>query len=349
MSTLNFTNPPQSLCIVRLSAIGDVAHVVAIVNRLQQYWPKVKITWIIGKTEYLLVKELQRINFIVFDKKDNLASYKSIYHALKNTHFDVLLMLQAALRASIISLLISARYKVGFDKKRSRDAQWLFSNQRITGPDRVHVVDTFFQFLELLGIPSAEKIWHLPLSGDAVRYANDIIQRSSVVVNPNSSVSRRNWTAKGYAKIIDYLAITLNKQIILTGAPSPKEINFNQAVLKHCTTKNIIDLSGKTHLQQLAAIIKQAELIIAPDTGPAHIATAVNTPAISLFADTNPDRARPYLCPELVVNSYPKALNEFHNSTEKSEKWGFRIRKDNVMELISYQQVIDKIHIFYPV
>ncbi len=341
--------PPQSICIVRLSAIGDVAHVIALINCLQTYWPDTKITWIIGKVEYQLVKNLPHIHFIVFDKKHNLASYKYIYQHLKTTHFDVLLMLQAALRASIISTLISARTKIGFDKQRSRDAQWLFSSQRISGAQRIHVVDTFFQFLHALGIPEQRKTWNLPLDNNAIRFARQITHnKPCVVINPNSSVHRRNWTVAGYAHIIDYLSQHLNKHIILTGAPSTKEIAFNQAVLQHCkTAKDIIDLTAKTHLQELAAIIQHAELVIAPDTGPAHIATAVNTPVISLFADTNPNRARPYLSPEWVVSAYPQALKQFHQTTEDKTAWGFRIRHNNVMQLIQIDDVITTIDRFY--
>jgi len=349
VSDLNFSSPPQSICIVRLSAIGDVAHVIAVVNRLQTYWPHIKITWIIGKIEYQLVKNMPNIKFIIFDKNNNFGSYQLIYQALKNTKFDILLMLQAALRASVISLIVSANYKIGFDKARSRDAQWLFSNKRITGPERVHVVDAFFQFLSLLGIPDSPKTWDLTLDPQAIRYADDIIKkRACVVINPNSSVTRRNWSIEGYARIIDFITMTLDKQVILSGAPNPKEMAFNQAILNQCTAqKNIIDLTAKTQLQELAAVIKQAELVIAPDTGPAHIATAVNTPVISLFADTNPKRARPYLSESWVVSEYEAALKSIHNTKVEEAKWGARSRQDGVMDLIHYQRVEDMVSSFY--
>ncbi len=349
MKTLTFHTPPQSICIIRLSAIGDVAHVVALVNRLQEYWPNIKITWIIGKIEYQLVKNMPGINFVIFDKKQNLSSYKAIYKSLKNIRFDALLMLQAALRASIMSTLISAKYKIGFDKKRSRDAQWLFSNHRINGPERVHVVDTFFQFLSILGVPDKEKAWTLPLNDGAIQFAQKITtNKQCVVINPNSSVSRRNWTVEGYAQIIDYLVTTLKKDVILTGSPSTKEIEFNQSILQHCSVHDaVIDLTAKTHLQELAAVIKHAELVIAPDTGPAHIATAVNTPVISLFADTNPNRARPYLSPDWVVSEYNNALKTMLDKSEDNSKWGTRIRKDKVMDMIDYEQVKQRVNEFY--
>lgn len=346
MVSLPFKTAPTSICIIRFSAIGDICHVLPIINSIKAQWPNTKITWIIGKVEYQLVKQIKNIEFIIFDKAHNIQSYVRISKQLNQRKFDVLLMMQAALRASILSTLIKADIKIGFDKERSRDAQWFFSNKQINGNPRVHVIDTFYQFISALGISNTDKKWSLPLSEQDMQFAQLKKAEDAVVINPNSSVSRRNWTVDGYVETINYLVNDLNKTVILCASPSPSELAFNQQITELCTS-NIIDLSGKTTLGELAAVIKLATLVIAPDTGPAHIATAVNTPVVSLFADTNPNRARPYLCADKAVNCYPLALKHYHNTTEDNVTWGFRIRQDEVMSLITFEPVKKMIDAFF--
>lgn len=121
-TTLFTLNPPASLCILRLSALGDVSHIVPIVRTIQQCWPQTRITWIIGKVEYALVGGIDGVEFIVCDKSQGLGAYRAVWQRLRGRRFDVLLMMQAALRASLLSLGIRATLKIGFDP-RAR-ARW---------------------------------------------------------------------------------------------------------------------------------------------------------------------------------------------------------------------------------
>ena len=141
---IKFSQAPKSLCLFRLSAIGDVTHILPIIHTLHKVWPETQITWVIGKLEYQLVKSLPHVEFIEFNKTDGWKAYFKLRRDLKGRKFDVLLMMQAALRASIASLFISAQHKLGFDHKRAVDFQWLFSNHKIEGAQRVHVLDAFF-------------------------------------------------------------------------------------------------------------------------------------------------------------------------------------------------------------
>ena len=128
MQASPLTSPAQSICILRLSALGDITHTLPVFYTLRKAWPNTKITWIIGKLEYKLVKEIEGVEFIIFDKKEGFAAYKKIRQQSKNKHFDILLHMQMSLRASMISLLINAKIKIGFDRKRAKDGQWLFTN-----------------------------------------------------------------------------------------------------------------------------------------------------------------------------------------------------------------------------
>ncbi|MCW8831360.1 MAG: glycosyl transferase, partial [Gammaproteobacteria bacterium] len=126
--------------------MGDITHTLPVLRTLQKHWPDTPITWIIGKTEYQLVRDIKGVEFIIFDKAQGLAGYKAIRRQLKGRHFDILLHLQLSLRASAISFFVSAGIKLGFDKERAKDLQWLFSNQKIRpASTRQHVVDSFME------------------------------------------------------------------------------------------------------------------------------------------------------------------------------------------------------------
>src|SRR5262245_29611267 len=136
---MTMNTPPKSICILRLSAIGDVCHMVSVVQRIQKAWPKTEITWVIGKLEASLLKDLPNVEFILFDKKAGLPSYYNLFKQMRNRYFDVLLHAQVAFRANLASALIPARVRLGFDRKRAKDLQWLFTNHKIPYTPKQHV------------------------------------------------------------------------------------------------------------------------------------------------------------------------------------------------------------------
>ena len=338
---IDFSQAPKSLCLFRLSAIGDVTHILPIIHSLQKVWPQTRITWVIGKLEYQLVKSLPGVEFIQFNKADGWGAYWQLRKQLKGRKFDVLLMMQAALRASVASLFIPAKYKLGFDRRRAVDFQWLFSNYQIHGDHRVHVLDGFFQFLEALGIDERNFDWSLPIADTDLNYVDEITrQKKYAVINPCSSARKnnwRNWPEARYAEIIDYLN-SKGLQVVLSGGPSNMEIAFGERIIEQCQS-SAINLVGKTSLGQLLALLQKAQFVIAPDTGPAHMATIVDTPVIGLYASSNPARTGPYKSQEVLVNRYEEALKTFKQKSIDEAGWGERVRDSQVMNLISVDDV----------
>lgn len=345
MGALSFQSPPESLCILRLSAIGDVTHMLPVVASLKQQWPQTRLTWVIGKIEYQLVKSLADVEFIIFDKKKGLAEYATLRKKLTGRRFDVLLMMQVALRANLISLLIKAEIKIGYDQKRARDLHRLFSNQSIEGPARVHVLDTFFQFIEKLGIAERTMDWLLKADDDAAAFAEaHINRRKTVVINPCSSARAnnfRNWPESSYARVIDYL-MEKDFQVILSGGPDAEEQSFAERVSAACQQPPL-NLVGQTSLIQLLALLERSVLLIAPDTGPAHMGTVAGIPVIGLFASSNPLRTGPYNSQHHLVNAYPQALQQFLGKNVDQVSWGKRVRDADVMDVITVDEVSAKI------
>ncbi len=343
--SLPVKNIPESLCIIRLSAIGDVSHMIPVIHTLQTAWPNCKITWIIGKIEAGLVNDLPGVEFIIFDKTKGFAEYLQLRKKIRGRHFDLLLHMQVALRASLISLLIDAPVKLGFDKQRAHDYQWLFTNHRISGESHQHVLDGFFGFLQALGIHEKRLEWDIPIPPEATAFAEQHLSKTQpiLVINPCSSArlrNWRNWAPEKYAKIADYAASQHHMQLIITGGPATAEQAFAEHICS-LTQAPVTNLTGKTSLKEMLAILKQATAVIAPDTGPTHIATAAGTPVIGLYAGSNPERTGPYLNRQYMINKYPEALQRYANKTIEQARWGERVRNPEVMDLIAVKDVAD--------
>jgi heptosyltransferase I len=342
---IDFSHAPRNLCIFRLSAIGDVTHILPVIHTLKKVWPETQVTWIIGRIEYELVKSLPDIEFIIFDKSRGWKSYLDLRDQLKGRRFDVLLMMQAALRASLASLLIRARHKLGYDRQRAVDFQQLFSNQTIQGNARVHVLDGFFQFLEAMGIDQKVLSWDLTIDDVDQEYA-EIVGGDCpyVVINPCSSQRRnnwRNWSIENYARVSDYLH-GKGYQVLLTGSSALAEIRFCESIV-NSSESSPSNCAGETSLGRLLALIKGARFMIAPDTGPAHMATIVDTPVIGLFASSNPHRTGPYKSQHILIDKYPEALEKFNHKKLSQASWGERVRDPGVMELVEVELVTQRI------
>lgn len=338
---IRFSSPPQRICILRLSALGDISHTLPIVRTLQKHWPDTHITWVIGKLEHHLVCDIEAIEFVVFDKNEGLSAYKKLRRHMRGRHFDVLLHMQMSIRASLASLLIPADIRLGFDRQRAKDMQWLFTNHKIAYKPRQHVIDSFFGFTEALGIEEHVLEWNIPIPDDANNYAAQTLNANKkvLIISPCSSMSYRNWSAEGYAEVADYANETHDMQVVLCGGPSAIERDYGESINRLCRHKPL-NLIGQTGIKQLLALLKKADLVIAPDSGPAHLATAVGTPVIGLYAATNPDRARPYLSADLVVNKHPEAVEIQYGKPVDVLPWGTRARAATSMNSIQSSDVI---------
>ena len=344
---LDIASSPKHICILRLSAIGDICHTLPIIRTIQNHSPNTKITWIIGKVEYELLKGIEDIEFMPFDKKNGFKEYLNLRNKLSEIKFDVLLHMQMSLRSSLINLSLKSDIKIGFDKKRAKDLQWLFTNKKIAAKTQQHVMDSLFGFSEALGIKEHEHIWNIPISSDDEYSTKALLIgiNKYIIISPCSSKAYRNWNINGYVSIANYINKNTDYKVVLTGGRSSLEIDFGNKISQLCdfTPLNLIN---KTNLKELLSIISHAKCMIGPDSGPAHMSTAMMTPVIGLYATTNPDRARPYSSAEWVVNRYPDAIQRKYNKAVNEVPWGTRVRDDWAMNLITVDDVILKLNNF---
>jgi heptosyltransferase I len=338
---------PRHIGVLRLSALGDVCNLVPTVRALQRQWPEARITWIIGKAEHSLLAGLSGVEFVVYDKATGLSGMRKLWRELADSRFDVLLHMQQALRASMLSLGLKAEVRVGYDKARAKDAQHWFTHRQLAAHPQAHVVESFLDFARLLGVEDLWPQWDLPIPEAAVEEAQGIAGSGAyLVISPCANPrlrNFRNWSAEGYAAVIEHAWVRYGLKTVLTGGGSTQERQMGERIHALSQPDAVIDALGATSLKGLLALIDRAEVVIAPDSGPVHMANALNTPVVGLYATTNPDRAAPYRWREFVVNRYPDAVRTYLHRTPDEIAWGQRVRHPDAMSLIHAEDVIERL------
>ncbi|EQD34127.1 glycosyl transferase family 9, partial [mine drainage metagenome] len=232
--------------------------------------------------------------------------------------------------------------RLGFAPEQTRDAQWWFTNLHIPNTGRRHMLDMFFAFPEFLGIPNRVLRWDIPIADTVQAWANKLIPDNTpaMILSPCSNPrfrNYRNWRSDHYGAIARYAQMRHGLRVLITGGTSDIEVRYAQTIRR--MAPDAIDLTGQTGLKELLALLARASFLLCPDSGPAHMATAVGTPVIGLFATTNPDRARPYFSGEWCVNQYPEAVQRYLGKTVAEVSWGTRVRNPHAMDLITVEAV----------
>lgn len=336
------TTSVQSICILRLSAIGDVCHAVAAVQAIQKHNPKAQITWVIGKVEYQLLKNLPGVEFIIFEKSKGKEAFALLKKALGRRVFDVLLHMQVALRANWATKYIRAKRKIGFDWGRSKELHSLFISERIKKQSTPHVLEGFFAFAELVGVPSdalTDLHWDIPVSEkDQTFAAQRIADGRQLIIAPAASKAERNWLPQRYAELAEHAA-NQGFTVSICGGPGPLDRQITDQIKLLCKIE-LQDFVGQTTLKQMLAMLNRASLVVAPDTGPAHMAVTQRTPVLGLYAHSNPARTGPYLYQNYVCSAYDDhAKAQFGRDTDQL-KWGTRAKGKDLMNAISTEQAV---------
>ncbi|MCH6484523.1 glycosyltransferase family 9 protein [Pseudoxanthomonas sp. LH2527] len=331
---------PHSLCLLRLSALGDVTHVVPLVRTLQRHWPQLQVHWVIDKGGFKLLDGLEGVTFHTYDKQTGLAGMRALRRELPG-RFDALLQMQVALRANLLSAFIPARRRIGYDRSRSKDLHGLVINERIPDRPGIHVLDAMGSFCEPLGLKQTEVVWDLPVPADAHAWAAaqwPADGKRTLVISPCSSHVRRNWFADRYAAVADHAAAQ-GWRVVLCGGRSELERQTADAIIAAMQAQ-VLDLVGKDTLKQLPALLARADLVMTPDSGPMHIANAMGAAVLGLHAASNPRRSGPYSSVRYCVDRYEDAARRYKGKPAAELKWGTKIEHDGVMELITVEDGI---------
>jgi heptosyltransferase I len=341
LTTARSGPPPRSVCIVMLSAIGDAVHVLPVANALKRQWPDTRISWVIQPQAHRLVAGHRSVDeFLVFRRRRGPGawkSYRELARALPERPFDLVLALQVYLKAGLVTAFVPGRTKLGFDRTRARDLNWLFTDERIAYHGQRHVQDQYFEFLEHLGVEAHPPVWDLPIS-DAERADQRAffaaLDRPACAVVVGTSRPEKNWEAERYARVLEALERDHGMQPLLVGGPSLAERAIADRILA-LTRAQPIDLLGDD-LRRLVWLIDGSALVVSPDTGPLHVARALEVPVVGLYGYTNPKRTGPYRrFEELVVDGYAEFPGEDYPVTPRHRKGMRRVSVKAVLEKIS--------------
>lgn len=335
---------PASICILRLSALGDATHVVPLVHTLRDAWPDVRITWIVGKVEAKLVGELPGVEFVVFDKRAGLAGWRAVAAALRGRVFDVLLHCQVALRANLLSALVRARRRIGYDPARAKDLHGLFVRERIPARRGEHALDAIGSFCEPLGLRQTRVRWDLPVSDADEAAARALLpgDQPTLLVNPCSSHLLRNWRPERYAAVADHAIARHGLRVAICGGRTELERRTADAILA-AMKQPAVDLVGRDTLKQFLALARRAVALLTPDSGPMHMANAMGTPVIGLHAASNPARSGPYSSRAWCVDRYDEAARRFRGVPAEALPWGAKIEVPGVMDLVETEAAIERL------
>lgn len=335
---MNTPAAPGSICILRLSALGDATHVLPLIRTLRRAWPEVPITWILGRGEAKLMDGLEGVELIVYDKSAGLRGVADLRHRLAGRRFEVLLQMQLALRANLLSAFIAADRRIGYDPARSKEGHSLCINERIPAGGH-HVIDAFAQFCLPLGLRQDRVEWQLPVPAQAREWATEALpgNQPTLLVSPCSSHAMRNWRPERYAAVADHAA-SRGWRVVLCGGRSTLERETGNAIAAGMRSP-VLDLIGKDTLKQLLALLERATMVLGPDSGPLHMANAMGTKVLGLFACTDRERCGPYSDLRYSVNHYDEAARKFMHKPAAELRWGKRVEYPGVMDLIGVEEV----------
>lgn len=329
------------IAVVRFSALGDVVMVSAAVRALQQSFTAATITWITSPFAYALLKGMDGVNFEVFEKPRSLTDYRAFYRAFRHRQFDVVLAMQANLRINLLYPALHAPVKIGFDRTRAREGQWLFCNRRIPYANS-HLADSFLSFVETLSGSPVLASWKLPNDASDVEWAMEQLRalpKPLVVIHPHASKAERNWLPQRYEEVMIQAVARWKCGVVLTGGNSEAELALCER-LASLAPGSVLNLCGRSTLKQLAAVMGLADVLIAPDTGAVHIARAMGTPVIGLYAVASPRLTGPYGQLEYCVDRYPQAVEKYLGKDAEQVPWNTRVHHPEAMALIEVADVM---------
>jgi len=326
---------PRSVVIVLLSAIGDVVHGMPIATSLRRAWPNAGIHWVIQPLGRELVGPHPAVDeFIPFDRSRGAAGFADFRRRVAGRSFDLAIGLQVYMKAGVLTRLLPARRRLGFDRARARDLNWLFTNERIPAHAPQHVQDQYFEFLDYLGVPVFRE-WEFAFSEEerqAQRRFFDGIDRPALAVVLRTTRPGKNWPLERYARVLEIAESDLGLQPVLIGSRATAEAAAAEELLRLTRARPIVALEND--LRRLAWILDGARIGLSPDTGPLHVAVGLGTPTVSLFGYTDPKRVGPYRrFQDLVIDRYTRP-GEVTPSME--------FRSGN-MERITIQDVAEKL------
>lgn len=335
---------PGSIAVLRLSALGDVIMTVPLLRTLHKAFPQTRLYWIVSRPFHTLVEGLPGVELIVIDKPRGPVSFWRLVVQMRAYAFDWLLVPQASMRANLVTAVTRAKRKIGFGPLHARDLQRWFVDD-VVPAEREHLIDSFLRFATHLGVRERVLKWELALRDEEIAWARRQLAPCAgikLAVLLAASKAERNWPVERYLECLNRLAAHWPLSVILIGGAGEAE-RGKAAQLLQGLRAEACNLVGKTDLRQLAALLGQVDALLAPDSGPLHIAEAMQTPVVGLYAVAPAKKSGPYLEPQWTVDVFDQAAATILKQAPERLGWRQRVHDQRAVQLIEVQDVLDKL------
>jgi len=323
--------------IVMMSAVGDAVHVLPVLNALKRHAPQSRVTWVLQPGPAALVRGHEHVDEIVlFDRSKGWRAFSDVRRELANRAFDLVLNFQVYFKAGIVTSFTRAPVKLGFDRARARDLNWLFTTHRVPPHEPQHVQDQYLEFLAALGVPTEPVAWRIGPWANERAWQREFfakLDRPAAPIVVATSKPQKDWLPERWADVADVLYHDFGLEPVLVGGRSERELAAERVIMERARHKPVSALGSG--LRNLVGILDGSALVLAPDTGPLHIAVALDRPVVSLMGYTNPKRTGPYRrFRDLIVDAYGDAGEDYPISMEN--------RPDR-MPRITVRDVLDRV------
>ena len=306
----------MNILIVKLSAIGDVVHTLPSLAALRKLYPESHITWVVEEASSDIIRGHPHLDRVIIsrrkrwvenlkklhDIKTTIADIRSFVKTLRDRKYDLVIDFHGLFKSSVIVLLSGGKRKLGYDSMQ--ELSGLFLNEKISEDMGKHAVDRYLDFIRYLGTDIDNPDFNIPIEeGNKIRIetllkANYIdINEPFVAVNPVAFWDTKLWEDNKFARLCDRITKELKYKVVFTGSKGHGSIERIRSMM----TFPSVNLEGQTTLRDLAYLYRLSGLLITTDSGPMHIAAAMNTPTVALFGPTDPSRTGPYGKGHIVV------------------------------------------------
>jgi lipopolysaccharide heptosyltransferase I len=302
LTPLSFPSPPERILIIKPSAIGDIVHALPVLNLVRKKWPAAKISWLVTTScAGLLDGHPQLDEVILFNRKRFAHTWRSptaalalwkFARGLRSRKFDLVIDLQGLLRSGWLSWEAQAPVRIG--PNHAREFGWIFYTDRVPVSWEWHAVERYLAIATALGCGSEPVEFHFAINDEDRASVAAMIPdgKRFAVLLPGTNWPTKNWPIEHFAACVDPLKSRFGLDTVIAGGPGDAALAAQIAGLNLC---------GKTSLRQLVALLERADLVIANDSGPMHIAAALGKPLVSPYGPTNPDRTGPFRRMDAVI------------------------------------------------
>jgi len=294
--------PPEKILVLQLKRIGDLILTTPTLALLRATFPDAEITLLTEKSCAGILPVIPGVRALVRGQEGFWGAAMSGY--------DVCLDFTGTDRSALFTTLSRAKIRATYARFGKKFPHRLAYTHFVDSSVRAcHTADHYTDLLEVLGIQCHDAPLKLDLPQSAIQSALAITPQSTyAVIHAGTARPEKYWLPERWAEVATFLAKTHAMQIVLTGSTDPAEISHLVAIRKALPDDVIVhDLSGKTGLPELAAVIQGAAIFCGVDTAAMHLADAVSTPTIALFGPTNPYHWRPRHTRSAVIRSQTTA------------------------------------------